>query len=336
MRDLTMKTLLSIVLALLSICAGREGLAASAEEATKAEATVVLYGTMSAPDLARLVQAFEKRHPSIKVQSFRANSERVLNRVMTEARTGSYFADVINLDGVNGWILKDKGLLQSHKSAETEAFPAQFRDPEGFLPCCIYVVTNVIGYNTQLVEKKDAPRSYADLLEPKWTGKLGMDADEGEWFAGLISVWGRERTVNYFKALMKQRPSLHRGHTLLAQLNAAGEVPVAVNVFGYRPLEMQGQGAPIDIVNADPVMTRPWGLSLARRAPHPNAGRLLIDFALSVEGQKLIAGYGRTVVRPGVPQKFPRLVEGVKLHPVKPELGKDHAEISKLYYSIVK
>jgi iron(III) transport system substrate-binding protein len=326
----------SFLLAVSLLCLVRGGLAANAEDAAKAEGTVVLYGTMSAPDLARLVQAFEKRYPSIKVQSFRANSERVLNRVMTEARTGSYFADVVNLDGINGWVLKDKGLLQSHKSAETEAFPEQFRDPEGFLPCCVYVVTNVIGYNTSLVGRKEAPRGYADLLDPKWTGKLGMDSDEGEWFAGLMSVWGKEKTVNYFTGLMKQRPSLHRGHTLLAQLNAAGEFPVAVNVFGYRPLEMQGQGAPIDIVNADPVIARPWGLSLARRAPHPNAGRLLIDFALSVEGQKLVAGFGRTVVRPGVPQKFPRLVEGVKLHPVKPELGKDLAEISKHYYSIVK
>jgi ABC-type Fe3+ transport system substrate-binding protein len=119
-------------------------------------------------------------------------------------------------------------------------------------------------------------------------------------------------------------------------LTAAGEFPVAVNVFGYRPLEMQLRGAPIDIVNADPVMSRPWGVFLAKRAPHPNAARLFIDYTLSVEGQKVLASLGRTVVRPGVPQKFPRLVEGVKLVPVKAELGKNREEMSKLYYSIVK
>lgn len=204
------------------------------------------------------------------------------------------------------------------------------------MPCCVYIVTNVPGYNTRLVAARDAPRTYMDLLDPKWKGKLGMDADEGEWFTALISIWGKEKTVNYFRALVRQEPSLRRGHTLLAQLTAAGEFPVAVNLFGYRPLEMQLQGAPIEIVNADPVIARSWGMFLARRAPHPNAGRLFIDYVLSVEGQNVIASFGRTVLRPGIKQKHPRLVEGLKLYPVKPELGKDHAEITKLYYSIVK
>jgi len=302
----------------------------------KKEGNFIFYGTMSAPDMARVVTAFESKYPFIKVQTFRANSERVLNRVLTEARTGSYFVDAINLDGVNGWVLKEKDMLQPYKSAETEAYPEEFRDPSGLMPCCLYIVTNVIGYNTSLVAKKDAPKSFADLLNPKWKGKLGMDADESEWFSALISVWGKEKTVNFFRGIMKQQPSLHRGHTLLAQMTAAGEFPVAVNVFGYRPLEMQSRGAPIDIVNADPVMSRPWGIFLAKRAPHPNAARLFIDYVLSVEGQKLLASLGRTVVRPGVPQKFPRLVEGVNLVPVKAELGKDREEMSKLYYSIVK
>jgi len=84
------------------------------------------------------------------------------------------------------------------------------------------------------------------------------------------------------------------------------------------------------------VMSRPWGVFLAKHAPHPNAGRLFIDYALSMEGQKVLASLGRTFARPGVPQKFSRLVEGVKLVPVKSNLGKDREEMSKLYYSIVK
>ena len=310
--------------------------ATSTVEEAKKEGSVVLYGTMTQADMSKLHEAFEKNYPFVKVKSFRGNNERVLNRVVTEGRAGSYFVDVINLDGINGFVLKELGYLQPYKSEETEVFAEQFRDPQGFLPCCLHVITNVIGYNTKLVLQKDAPKSYVDLLEPKWKGKLGMDADEGEWFTALISIWGKEKTVNYFREIMKQQPSLRRGHTLLAQLNAAGEFPVAVNLFGYRPLEMQSQGAPIEIVNADPVIARPWGVFLAKRAPHPKAAKLYIDYVLSAEGQKVIASLGRTVVRPGIKQKHPRLTEGVKLYPVKPELGKDHAEISKLYYSIVK
>jgi iron(III) transport system substrate-binding protein len=186
------------------------------------------------------------------------------------------------------------------------------------------------------VNKKDAPKSYQDLLDPRWKDKLGMDADEGEWFAGLITVWGREKTVDYFRNLMKQNPSLRRGHTLLANLNAAGEFSVAVNLFGYRVMEMKEKGETIDLVNADPVMVRPAHLALARRAPHPNAAKLYIDFVLSVPGQQVLASVGRTVVRPGVKLKYPELTEGVKLYPIKPEMAKNYEEISKLYYSIVK
>jgi iron(III) transport system substrate-binding protein len=311
-------------------------LAASAEDAAKREGTVVIYGAGNVEDWQKLNSAFEKKYPYLKVNLFRGNWEKVRNRVMTEGRAGSYFVDVLQIDGVNGWVLKEEGYLQSHKSTETEAFPEAFRDPAGMLPCCFDTLTNVIGFNTRLVSKKDAPKSYQDLLEARWKDKLGMDADEGEWFAGLITVWGKEKTVDYFKSLMKQNPSLRRGHTLLANLTGAGEFPVAVNLFGYRVMEMKAKGETIDLVKADPLMVRPAHLALARRAPHPNAGKLYIDFALSLEGQQIMASSGRTVVRPGVKPKYPELTEGVKLHPIKPEMAKDYEQISKLYYSIVK
>jgi iron(III) transport system substrate-binding protein len=186
------------------------------------------------------------------------------------------------------------------------------------------------------VNKKDAPKTYQDLLDPRWKDKLGMDADEGEWFAGLITVWGREKTADYFRNLMKQNPSLRRGHTLLANLTGAGEFPVAVNLFGYRVMEMKAKGESIDLVKADPLMVRPAHLAFARRSPHPNAAKLYMDFVLSAEGQQVLASAGRTVVRPGVKLKYPELTEGVKLHPIKPEMAKNYEEISKLYYSIVK
>lgn len=310
--------------------------AASVEDAAKKEGTVVVYGAGNVEDWQKINAAFEKKFPYLKVNLFRGNWEKVRNRVMTEGRAGSYFVDVLQIDGINGWVLKEEGYLQSHKSAETEAFPEAFQDPSGMLPCCFDTLTNVIGFNTRLVNKKDAPRSYQDLLDGRWKDKLGMDADEGEWFAGLITVWGKEKTVNYFKSLMKQNPSLRRGHTLLANLTGAGEFPVAVNLFGYRVMEMKAKGETIDLVKADPVMVRPAHLALARRAPHPNAARLYIDFVLSVEGQQIMASAGRTVVRPGVKPKYSELTEGVKLHPIKPEMAKDYEEISKLYYSIVK
>jgi iron(III) transport system substrate-binding protein len=306
------------------------------EDAAKKEGTVGVYAAGNVEDWQKLNAAFEKKYPYLKVNLFRGNWEKVRNRLMTEARAGSYFADVLHIDGINGWVLKEEGYLQPFKSAETEAYPEAFRDPSGMLPCCFDILSNVIGFNTRLVNNKDAPKSYQDLLDARWKDKLGMDADEGEWFVGLVGVWGRERTVEYFRGLMKQNPSLRRGHTLLANLNAAGEFPVAVNLFGYRVMEMREKGETIDLVKADPLMVRPSHMALVRRAPHPNAGRLFIDFTLSEEGQRIRAASGHTIVRPGVKLKYPELTEGVKLHPIKPEMAKNYEELSKLYYSIVK
>jgi iron(III) transport system substrate-binding protein len=311
-------------------------LAASVEDAAKKEGSVVVYGAGNIEDWQKLNAGFEKKYPGVKVNLFRGNWEKVRNRLMTEGRAGSHFADVLHIDGINGWVLKEEGYVQPFKSAETEAFPEAFRDPSGMLPCCYDTLTNVIGFNSRLVNRKDAPRSYQDLLDARWKDKLGMDADEGEWFVGLAGVWGRERTAEYFRALMKQNPSLRRGHTLLANLTSAGEFPVAVNLFGYRVMEMREKGESIDLVKADPVMVRPAHMALVRRAPHPNAARLFIDFTLSEEGQRILAANGRTIVRPGVKAKYPQLTEGVKLHPIKPEMAKNYEELSKLYYSIVK
>ena len=311
-------------------------LAAGLEDGAKKEGSVVVYGAGNVEDWQKINAVFEKKFPYLKVNLFRGNWEKVRNRLMTEGRAGSHFADVIHIDGINGWVLKEEGYLQPFQSAETEAFPEAFRDPSGMLPCCFDTLTNVIGFNTRLVDKKDAPKSYQDLLDARWKDKLGMDADEGEWFVGLVGVWGRERTVAFFRALMKQNPSLRRGHTLLANLTSAGEFPVAVNLFGYRVMEMREKGETIDLIKADPLMVRPVHLALSRRAPHPNAARLYIDIALSQEGQRMMASFGRTVVRPGVKRKYPELTEGVKLHPIKPEMAKNYEEISKLYYSIVK
>ncbi|MBI4523963.1 MAG: ABC transporter substrate-binding protein [Deltaproteobacteria bacterium] len=321
----------AIALALNAGVAGSDTL----QDARK-EGTVVFYSTMNAGHQDILVKAFNKKYPFMKVESFRGNTATVTHRFLTEASTGSNLADVAGVDALNGWVFRDKDLLQPYKSREAEAFPAEFRDAEGFLLCCTYVLTSVIAYNTRRVPAGDVPRTHDDLLLPKWRKRLGMNSDMAESFAGRIKVWGKEKTVNYFRALMKQEPSLRRGRSLLLQLLAVGEFDAVVDVFGYRVLELRDQGMPIDLVHADPVLAWPWHLVLAKRAPHPNAGKLFIDYVLSEEGQRLIGSLGRPVVRPRVKGKYPRLVDGIKLYPVKPEIAKDFEENSRLFRSIVK
>lgn len=301
----------------------------------KKEGTLVFCGSMTTEHHGKLVAAFSQKYPFIRVEGFRANSLTVVNRVLTEQRAGRPLVDVMNVDELSGWVLKDRGLLQSYASNEALAFPETFRDPEGYFTCCTYVVTNVIAYNRKLVRKEDAPRTFDDLLLPKWTDKLGMEADLAKLFAALVPLWGKQKTIEYFTALRKQKPSMRSGRTLLAQLMAAGEFSVGLGFYGYRMLELQDAGMPLEIVQADPVVAWPFRLLLAKNARHPNAAKLFIDYVLSEEGQRFVASLGRTVVRPGIKMKYPQLVEGVKLHPVKPDIGKDYEALSKTYYQIV-
>ena len=310
--------------------------AAEPMEEAKKEGEVVFYGNVRQEHITKLNESFQKKYPFIKVQYLRAGPLAVMNRVMTEARVGSRLVDVINLDVFNSWVLKEAGLLQPYKSSETEAFPEQYRDPSGLVPCCMYVSSNVIGYNTKLVAPHEIPKTYNDLLDQKWKGKIGVKSDDSKWFAPLVWIWGRDRAVNYFRGLMKQQPVLREGISINGQLLAAGEVSVFVNIAGDVVLNLQSVGAPVEIVQAAPSIFRPGNLLLAKNAPHPNAARLFMDYVHSAEGQQVLADLGREVARPGIKMKYPRLQQTSNLVPVKPEMAKNDDELLKLYESILK
>lgn len=311
-------------------------LAAEPLEDARREGEVVFYGNVRQEHITKLNEAFQKKYPFLKVQYLRAGPLAVMNRVMTEARVGSRLVDVINLDVFNSWVLKEAGLLQPYRSKETEAFPEQYRDPTGLVPCCMYVSSNVIGYNTRLVAPHEVPKTYQDLVDPKWKGKIGLKSDDSKWFAPLVWLWGRDRTVNYFRGLMKQQPVLREGISINGQLLAAGEVNIFVNIAGDVVLNLQSAGAPVEIVQAAPSIFRPGNLLLAKSAPHPNAARLYMDYVHSAEGQQLLADLGREVARPGIKMKYPRLQQTANLAPVKPEMAKNYDELLKLYDSILK
>jgi iron(III) transport system substrate-binding protein len=217
-------------------------------QAAEKETTVVTYVAGQADRWQKLNQAFQSKHPSIEVKSIRGNYERTRNRVMTEALAGSHNVDVIHMDPFNGWLLIQRGLFQPYQSKDAEAFPDKFRDASNLLVCCMQGIPNIIAYNTNLVPRDSALKTYEDLLNSRWKDKLGMDEDESEWFAALIAILGKEKATNFLRALNKQGPSLRRGHTLLANLAAAGKFSVAVNVFEYEVMNLKSQGAPISIV----------------------------------------------------------------------------------------
>jgi len=148
----------------------------------------------------------------------------------------------------------------------------------------------VQAYNTKLVKKEDLPKTWEDLADPKWKGKLGIEAEDSDWLAGVSGEIGAERAERVFRQITgRNGVSLRKGHTLLTQLVVSGEVPLALTVYNYKAEQLRAEGAPIDWFTIGKAIARPNGVGVARRAPHPHAAVLFYDFELSEEGQTIIA-----------------------------------------------
>lgn len=277
---------------------------------------VVWYTAMNTQDAEPLRKRFEEKHPGIKLTVHRQPGEKIRNRILTEARAGKFFWDVVSFNHLDMEALDGEKMLAPYVSPETKTgYPEGAVHPRGKW-AAIYVRQYVIGYNTDLVKAADAPRDWADLLQPRWKGKLALDENEIEWYASMLDYLGRDKGTAFMRALAAQQPQLRRGHTLLAKLLVAGDFPLAI-VHAAEMDEARRQGAPVDWVRTlDPVVTSPSVIAVSANAPHPGQARLFEDFVLSEEGQGLIAKQGRVPARATGPSSL-------RIHYVKPELARE-------------
>ena len=140
------------------------------------------------------------------------------------------------------------------------------------------------------VKKDDLPKSYQDLLNPKWRGKLGIETEAFDWFAAVVTGMGEENGLKLFRDIVAANGvSVRKGHSLLNNMVVAGEVPLALTVYNYMPEAAKKKGAPIDWFALEPAIARANGIGIARRAPHANAALLFYDYMLSAEAQKILA-----------------------------------------------
>lgn len=257
----------------------------------KEEGTLVLYTSLAPSESKPLAEAFEKKY-GVKVELWRAISEKVVQRVITEAQGRRHSVDVVETNGPEMEMLAREKLLAEFHSPHIadlppEAIPAHrtwFPDRMNFF---------VVGYNTAKVQRSEIPATYEGFVDPKWRGRIGIEATDAEWMATLIKAWGEEKGMAYFRKLSEMRPDVRKGHVLLAELVAAGEVPVGLTMYNSNIVSLKRKGAPIDFVPVQPVAARPQGIGVARNAPHPHAALLFADFVLSPEGQKLFESMGR-------------------------------------------
>jgi len=247
--------------------------------------------------------------------------------------SGNHLFDVTNGSAEQASALKKIGAIDPYASPQREFFSGSNKDKEGYFTS-LYAIPIVLGYNTNLVKRAEAPKSYEDLLQPKWKGNMFLDDEAYEWFAVLLKHFGREKGLQYMKNLAKQDLRMVRGRTAQSQLLAAGERPLAIALSGHTVWELKTKGAPLEGVILDPYFAQANKLMLARHAPHPYAAALFIDWSLSEEGQSMITTFGRVVARKGVKQRFPELVEKEYLlvdvdfiGPILDQSGKEFSQI---------
>jgi iron(III) transport system substrate-binding protein len=256
--------------------------------AAKKEGEVVMYSSYQQDDMAALTKVFEQKY-GVKVTIWRSSSEKVLQRAVTEARSGRYAVDVLETNGPELETAHREGLLQKVDSPHLRDI-----NPVALRPHGEWVGTRMnvfaLAYNTKSVKKEELPKSWEDLLQPRWKGRLGIEADDSEWLAGVLSQIGEQKGIQLFRDIVKKNGiSVRKGHTLLTQLVVSGEVPLALTVYNYKAEQLKKEGAPIEWFAIGRAVSRPNGVAATKKAPHPNAAALWLDFEISEEGQKILA-----------------------------------------------
>ncbi|OGQ55437.1 MAG: hypothetical protein A2W66_11605, partial [Deltaproteobacteria bacterium RIFCSPLOWO2_02_56_12] len=301
-------------------------------EKAKQERALAFYTNLNIGESKPWLDAFEKKYPFIKTELVRVGGTAIASKVLTEAQAGRHLWDVAGPLMLYAKEIIKRGLVASYQSSERKFFRDEFKDKEG-LWTALVLNNSTMMYNTKLVPPHMAPKSFDDLLAPFWKGKISMDTELYEWFEGQLRVRGKEKGLEFMKKLKVQEPVFRRGRTAQAELVAAGEFAVTVEVYGHRAQEIKEKGAPINWVAVEPVLIHPLVGLIAKNGPHPNAARLFMDFILSKEGQTKVRDEGRIPARPDVPPQPPELMRKEwKVEIVG--LAEDIAETRKLYAEI--
>ena len=256
-------------------------------DGARREGTLMIYSSMTVPDMGAIMAAFTAKF-GVKAQHWRGSSEDIRNRVTREYAGNRFDADLAETAGPDMEALMRELLLQKVTTPVS-------RDliPQATLPHGQWIATRLSvfagAYNTNVIKPADAPKTYEDLLHPKYKGKLAIEAEDAMWFMSTVLYMGEAKGIKLFRDITTQNGmSIRKGHTLLTNLVPTGEVPIALTAYSYRVEQIKSEGAPIEIVYLPPVVAFPTGIGMFRRAPHPHAALLFMDFILT-DGQKIIS-----------------------------------------------
>jgi iron(III) transport system substrate-binding protein len=299
--------------------------------AAKKEGSLTMYTTFAEKDQPALIGPFEAKY-GVKVNIWRAGTDKVLQRTLAEAAARKYNVDLIHFGAPEMEALSREKILQPvsspvHKDLQPGSVPRHREWAATLLSVWVQV------YNTGIVKKSELPRTYRDLLDPRWKGKLGIEAKDEDWFASVVDIMGGgEKGLGFFRELVARNGmSARTGHTLLNNMVIAGEVPLALTVYNYMPEQAKKKGAPIDWFVLEPAVARSNAIGIARRAPHPGAALLFYEYMLGEGQQHLVKmDYVPSNTKAASPLK------GVRIVQTDPARSLDESEKwSKLFEEIV-
>lgn len=298
--------------------------------AAKAEGTLTMYTSIAEKDLKPLIEPFEKKY-GVKVNTWRASGDSVLNRTINETRAKRYNVDLVHAGAVELEVLSREKLLQQVASPHFADLMPGSVPPHKEWASTIYSMW-VQAYNTGSVKKTELPKTYADLLDPKWKGRLGYEVENIDWFVTVVQSMGEAKGLQYFRDLASTNGmSVRKGHTNLTNMVAAGEVPMALTVYNYMPEQLKKKGAPIDWVVLQPAVVRANSVGVMRNAKNPAAAALFMDYLLG-EGQQAFADLEYLPAN----IKIPSSLRNNKILVVDPEESLDRRDKwRKLYDEII-
>lgn len=218
-----------------------------------------------------------------------------------------------------------------YNSPERAKIRPALRDRQGYWTGVLWNL-GVLGFNTNIVASGAVPKTWQDLLQPRWKGQIGLEAEDVSWYIFILHLMGQEKGKVFLQQLSRQQPQVRSGHNLIAQLLIGGEFGLAPTARVHRVEEAKRQGAPVDWVTIEPLAPEPpVCISLPKNAPRPNAGKLFIDFVLSAEAQEVIYQLKRSPSRIDAPQPIPRLAQIKLLEIEYDQEAKDYTRYAREY-----
>jgi iron(III) transport system substrate-binding protein len=258
-------------------------------EGAKKEGELTVY--FSNLGMVPVADAFGKKY-GIKVKTWRSESSSILHRITSDASGSRFQVDAVLNNAPEMEALHREKLLQVVASPYLkELMPEAIQKHKEWVGTTVEMF--VQAYNTNIIKKEDLPRTYQDLLDPKWKGMLGIESSNYHWFAYVLQEIGQEKGIKLFNDIVNTNGmSMRQGHSLLGQIVGSGDVPLAMTLYSWGPDELKKKGAPVERFNISQPIAMFTGMGVLKKAPHPHAALLFYDFVLN-EGMEIQSGQSK-------------------------------------------